>query len=162
MLASILSLVATPAAAKPPLWDKVISGKGRFQALSGFAGEAILDKETGLVWERAPTGQHFSWPTSECLGRNVGGRRGWRLPRYEELASLIVDETDALPIGHPFQAPNGTYWTASSRPSFDGGPADQVFVVQFPADGSVAFAAKTDAIAHRVWCVRGPGGVEGQ
>ena len=56
LLSSLIAIVALVvlagvAEAKPPSWDKVVNGTGRFKVLNGFNGEAVLDKETGLVWE---------------------------------------------------------------------------------------------------------------
>ena len=54
LLAAALALtVPAPAAAKPPSWDKHIDGPGRFKILAPFDSAAVLDKETGLVWQRA-------------------------------------------------------------------------------------------------------------
>jgi hypothetical protein len=50
LAATILLGGAGVAGAKPPQWDKTFSGNRRFKMLSGFAGLALLDRETGLVW----------------------------------------------------------------------------------------------------------------
>ena len=56
MLAATILLGGTGVAgAKPPQWDKIFSGNSRFKVLSGFGGLAVLDRETGLVWERDST-----------------------------------------------------------------------------------------------------------
>ena len=51
----VLGLVTT-ARAKPPSWDTVKPGGSRFKVLSAFNNEAVLDKETGLVWRKSAIG----------------------------------------------------------------------------------------------------------
>jgi hypothetical protein len=38
-----------------PAWDQTLSSATRFIVLSNFGGVAVLDRETGLVWERSPS-----------------------------------------------------------------------------------------------------------
>jgi hypothetical protein len=104
------------------IWDKRIdNAQRRFKLLNDFNDEAVLDRETGLVWERQPSNQTFAWSNARllCAQKAVGGRGGWRLPAFNELASL-VDPTvtnpamPRLPAGHPFQnVQPGMYWTAT-------------------------------------------------
>ena len=53
--------------------------------------DAVLDKETGLVWERSPAtgkkslGAAVVYSTTRVLAQ----RKGWRLPAIEELLSLV-------------------------------------------------------------------------
>ena len=74
----------------PPTWSQVLSASVRFEVVMG--GEAVLDKETGLVWQRNNQGQ-VPQPWLQALyycNRLVnGGRKGWRLPLVEEIESLI-------------------------------------------------------------------------
>ncbi len=72
-------------------WSKKITGKKRFEILSAFNDQAVLDKETGLVWERSPSIKPRTWyeAVGDCRSKNVGDRLGWRLPAIEELASLV-------------------------------------------------------------------------
>ncbi len=103
-------------------WDKRIDNAGaRFQELSDFDGEAVLDKETGLVWERVPSPDVLSWAfvDNKCLARFTGQRLGWRGARIEELLSLmdpLNNLTGKLPTGHPFDiGESRTFWSSSTR-----------------------------------------------
>ena len=57
--------------------------------LTAFNSDAVLDKETGLVWEKSPatTAGTSSSARSTCANKAVGGRKGWRLPSMPELAT---------------------------------------------------------------------------
>ena len=97
------SLAASPAAADSvgpyyatPSWDQTLPASTRFIVLSNFNSHAVLDRETGLVWERDPVSAHpFAvsgiWEAATTICRQVwtGGRAGWRLPALNELASLF-------------------------------------------------------------------------
>jgi hypothetical protein len=129
----------------PPTWDQILPNATRFQLVLG--GAAVLDKETGLVWELAPATTTTSWigASTACTTKYVGGRGGWRLPSVEELTSLI-------PIsGGPFPPEIGTFWS-STYSHFDSGSNshDAWFVTN---DAQVSF----DVInaSYRYWCVRG-------
>ncbi len=50
---ALLMLVAL-AVAGPPSWDDQINKPSRFKVLKEFDDAAVLDRETGLVWERSP------------------------------------------------------------------------------------------------------------
>ena len=102
-------------------WDrKIKSAKQRFKVLTEFNSEAVLDRETGLVWERKPSTENMAWSNARlfCAQKAVGGRGGWRLPSFSELASLvdpgITSSAPRLPIGHPFiDVQPDTYWSAT-------------------------------------------------
>jgi hypothetical protein len=90
-------------------WDQQIPANKRFVVLTDFDGEAVLDKETQLVWQRQPNIKPFftrddaagiGGDEDGCLHVRTGGRHGWRLPSIHELNSLLVDRV--LPAGHPF------------------------------------------------------------
>jgi len=119
-----LLTVVPLAAAGPPSWDTQINGQGRFKVLSQFNNEAVLDKETGLVWEQSPDTETRSWFDAliHCYQRTVGGRKGWRLPTIEELASLMDPNNPGgnpdLPPGHPFSnVQPSNYWSATTLAS---------------------------------------------
>ena len=89
-----------------PSWDQKIT-TGRFVVLANWNNEAVLDRETGLVWMQTP---HpfavFGFVAgSICLNTSTGGRRGWRLPTAHEIGSLLAPTATVgppLPAGHPF------------------------------------------------------------
>ena len=80
----------------------------------------MLDRETGLVWQRTPEvpGRASNFPdaVSACYVAATGGRKGWRLPTPEELLSLVdpTQSNPALPPGHPFQQVLIFYWSATT------------------------------------------------
>jgi hypothetical protein len=94
----------------------------RFICLTDWNNEAVLDKETGLVWQRTPevpfAGADLQSAVIACYQATTGGRKGWRLPTPEELMSLVdpTQSNPALPAGHPFQQvlTFAFYWSAST------------------------------------------------
>lgn len=158
------ALVAAGAAAKPPVWDLRIDKASRFKVLKPFGGAAVLDRETGLVWQQAPAATADQWSNAMtiCLRTAIGGRGGWRLPRFEELATLIDPDSGATPAAHPFDAPPDDYWTATTYYT-DTGPASDLVLVLDSQDGATIFTAKDSSGSQiRVWCVRGGAGVDDQ
>lgn len=160
--AALLWLVDLAGAAPLESWDdKILNANQRFKVLSEFANQAVLDRETGLVWERSPQTLPATWnrdsigvsARSTCAIKAVGGRKGWRLPSMPELASLIDPSVAApgptIPPGHPFLDVESTrYWAATTDAEL---PAE-AWGVGFTG-GNVTSAEKT--ISARVWCVRG-------
>ena len=154
----------------PPTWDKVLppdpilpsvvpcrlGTSSRWKCVMG--GAAVLDKETGLVWEQSPDTTSQNWLSSRflCINKNVGGRQGWRLPSVPELASLVdpnnVDPTfvhPALPPGHPFtNVQSANYWSASTNAGDPSGAWSVFF-----GGGLGGTGTKTNAFLE--WCVRG-------
>lgn len=118
----------------------------------------ILDKETGLLWERAPDTDVRNWKVAlnHCYFRELGGRRGWRLPTFEELASLldISGSTNGLPAGHPFtNVRTEDYWSATTSVT----DSTRARLVHFE-NGSSAFLPAFDKETvgdTYAWCVRG-------
>jgi hypothetical protein len=86
------------------------------------ADDLVLDKETGLVWQRVPlttiiTPVYWSDALINANSFHAANRAGWRVPLHEELASLVdpSQESPALPVGHPFIdiEAETCYWTGS-------------------------------------------------
>jgi len=140
-------------------WSRQFVSAARFKLLEDFDYEAALDRETRLVWEIQPLGSTTGWQgaRNHCLGKEVGGRLGWRLPTIEELASLVdPDElAPALPAGHPFLGVlDGLYWSATN---FSGNPFF-ARVVNFELGGTSSWS-KVDTAWVR--CVRGGSAYDG-
>ena len=143
-----------------PAWDQKKASDNRFVVLTNWFSQAVLDKETGLVWEKATASERRAWGAGPdnarlaCATRDVGGRKGWRLPSLAELSSLIDStKNPPLPLGHPFTVDlSGTpaYWTATTSAT---NPANAWFV-SFASGGVVGEWADKSATFH-VWCVRG-------
>ncbi len=99
----------------PPAWSLKLPASIRFDLVLDDA--AVLDKETGLVWEKSPdtTTRAWNYAVYYAYTKEVGGRKGWRLPTVEELASLVdtsVSGSPKLPSGHPFtNVQSGFYWS---------------------------------------------------
>src|SRR5947208_1713602 len=105
--AVLLALGAGPAfadAAGPyyatPSWDQTLPASTRFVVLSNFNSAAVLDRETGLVWERVPSTNKFDggppigqfgglFAKEHCGSLTIANRKGWRLPNVHELLSLV-------------------------------------------------------------------------
>jgi hypothetical protein len=167
MAAVALVVCAFPAVAEPlATWDTVINGPTRFKVLPGFNHAAVLDRETGLVWEQSPDTNTRTWVSAHifCNDRAVGNRtrKGWRLPTVQEIASL-VDATrffPALPSNHPFgNVQSDFYWSATTL----GADPGMAWGADFGGivEGGARYTTKTSA--RLVWCVRsGHGGSEVQ
>jgi hypothetical protein len=136
----------------PPTWSQIIPGERRFELV--LNGEAVLDKETGLVWQQTVWRSRLTWESArvQCIESEVGGRLGWHLPTVEQMASLLDRNGDDmnLPVGHPFDNVGGRYpyWTATPYP---GAPCCAYSVdlstgelSGYPYEGEI-----------HVWCVRG-------
>jgi len=157
-------------------WSIQNNDPKRFRVLNQFNNEAVLDTETGLVWERSPITTKYAWnvyPSAHilCNTRFTGGRYGWKLPSIQELASLL-DPTrfhPSLPAGHPFilssdQANNGEFWSASSAETDSTSPNSAWFVSFYPlvATDLVLYGVGDKTTPRYVWCARTGSGVDPQ
>jgi len=170
-----LSMLGTLAAASPPAdaqisqngpyyalpsWAQQLTADTRFIVLTDWSSAAVLDRETGLVWERAPSTQIFLWVDAsfDCREKTVGNRRSWRLASYEELTSLLdpSQSNPALPAGNPFQGIGATdnFWTTTT----DEGDSTAAYFVQIASAATFQTAFKTSNL-FRSWCVRTGSGV---
>ena len=138
-----------------PAWDKALSASQRFVVLPAFNNDAVLDKETGLVWEKSPQSAAVSAANARlaCANKAVGGRKGWRLPALPELSSLVdpsvASPGPALPSGHPFAGvQSANYWSATAH-------LDNPTLIWGVGFSNGAALGVSKAFDQRVWCVRG-------
>jgi hypothetical protein len=167
-LASVVMsfVVFSPLSARADTWGDQIAPAFRFTPLPGYLNLAVLDNETGLVWEQSPNRETRDWATAldYCNGLNLlnTNRKGWRLPTIQELASLVdpSQTNPALPPGHPFFVRPFTYWSASTFVLNSNLAHTMDFVGGPPWFGGPLAVDKTWMYA--TWCVRGGQGVNPQ
>ena len=171
VVAAFLGLAAGPAypdSVGPyyatPSWDQTLPASTRFIVLTNMNSDAVLDRETGLVWEQSPSTSTLDWvdASTYCVQLSTGGRKGWRLPTIQDLASLI-DPTvpppgPTLPSGHPFGnvSTSHAYWSATTF-AFNVANAWYVFF----GNGNV-LNRDMSSLNVLAWCVRGGPGVDAQ
>ncbi len=129
----------------------------RFLVLQEFQGEAVLDRDTQLVWERSPSPKESMWVNAgaRCSLKTVGGHKGWRLPSFIELMTLVDPSVQGTPLsptlpdGHPFLGVAAeSFWSVtaqSDNPTY-------AYTVDFQL-GDLASRRKHNL--GRYWCVRG-------
>ncbi len=144
----ILSWGCTTAATFPS-WHQKIPVAERFEPV--LDGEAILDHETGLVWQKSPSDankEEWGVVVDACFSQVAGGRTGWRVPtRYEMLSLAEITPTHrGLPVGHPFQLPGNDFWTATDHSGS--------LAWAFGAKSGNAYLAEK-VFKLYLWCVRG-------
>ena len=137
----------------PPAWSQKLTESERFEYVLG--GEAVLDKETGLVWAKnANLDGQKNWEDaiSYCIRLIIGDRRGWRLPTIAELSSLVDQSQPGIPKIPPgfFDnvQTNFGYWS-STQAIHDAGACWYVYMYNGNAD------TYGSGIPLYVWPVRG-------
>ena len=136
--------------------DQALPAAQRFVILPTFNSDAVLDKETGLVWEKTPQKTVARWSAARriCTEKNVGDQTGWRLPSLPELRSLVdpsvVPPGPSLPPGHPFLAvQSAVYWSETRV----GDNPSGAWAVHFGLGGGSVFINWSHGV--QVWCVHG-------
>jgi len=109
--AAVLALAAEPADAQTiapgpyyatPSWDQTLPPTTRFIVLSNFNDEAVLDRETGLVWERSPVsilGTDWFTAVSACERLIVANRLGWQCTFVLERRPAKVSRVERIQLG---------------------------------------------------------------
>ena len=132
-------------------WDTNKPSASRFIVLAEFGNAAVRDNNTGLVWEQAPAAM-ATWTDArtQCIDKNVGGTRGWRLPSVVELASLIDPSMLSPYVPTVFTGVQPTiYWSTTANA--DSLSSASKLSLNFQ-DGKVGVSSKTTS--NNVWCVR--------
>ena len=152
--ATSLALVSTAGAVDLRDWGRKYNTAGeRYVVLASFNNEAVLDKETQLVWSRsARIPKLWDQAPRDCFGAYIGGRTGWRLPHISELQSLL-GAGPVLPAGHPFQGIAAGAWFWSSTVYI----TTNAYVVNLSTG---AFTTYAKAYMNPNLCVRGVGATE--
>jgi hypothetical protein len=147
--------LANAALAQRNFWGKI--DQGRYQPLANFFNFAVLDRETGLVWQACPVSFAQNNPTwtdgmHSCWNAATGNRDGWRVPTIVELRSLgTYSPNFQLPNSAPFcSSTSGEYWTSTSS------LLDSNAALTLSHDGTTALNKPKSGTA-RIWCVRGAG-----
>lgn len=137
-------------------WQQAHPAAQRFVILAAFNNDAVLDKDTSLIWELSPIPTRVTWNEARttCATRTTGGEKGWRLPAPAEMRSLVGPAVDSpvpnIPPGHPFLNILPTsYWTVVPEANQ---PTYARYVDAFL--GNVLSFIKI--YTYPVWCVRGP------
>ena len=151
----------------PPTWSLILPTAQRYVVVMNDA--AVLDKETGLVWERAPRMLVEDWPGSvnTCRTVTTGGRQGWRLPSMTELTSVGTGFLN-LDQFSPFDFDcsdercvdrDAFYWTTSVNRR-EGALFGRIFVAHFESSTSGSYSHADPTTPHHVGCVRGVAGYD--
>ena len=145
-------------------WDTHNLPGSRFTTV--FTG-AVLDSNTGLVWEQAPDATPtptYTWTaaTLYCVNKEVGATTGWRLPSVVELKSVQDPSLSApyVPVAlvNGFTGvQSGIYWSATTIAGMTSFTTSSAWSVSFEIDNRLAGLSpkNSNTFAH-VWCVRGP------
>ena len=140
-------------------WDLNLPTADRFVLIFGDA--AVLDRETGLVWQRTlglVSAHTWSQSRHHCPNNPIGGKRGWRLPTVHELGSLLIpgdslaSSTPKLPTGHPFIGVQAARYWSATLDAFN--PTTRAWSVSL-SHGTLS-SEQHGELGH-VWCVRGGG-----
>ena len=81
------------------------------------APEVVVDRVTGLMWQRQVDATSRSWTdaTATCACLSLGGHADWRLPTRMELVSIVDFTQDAPAIDRQAfpDTPGAWFWTSS-------------------------------------------------
>jgi hypothetical protein len=101
-------------------------------------GAQVLDKQTGLIWQRCSLGQEWSGATCTGFGDRYTWQQalqaahdlgnGWRLPNIKELQSLVEEACYSPPINERlFPGTIFSYYWTSTPPAFAGNYAYVIY-----------------------------------
>ncbi|MGH7180512.1 MAG: DUF1566 domain-containing protein [Nitrospiraceae bacterium] len=139
-------------------WDTNLPSASRFTVLTDFVGAAVRDNSTGLVWEQYPSTPATDWSNArfQCVNKNVGGTRGWRLPSVVELTSMLNQQTQGATPVVPSEFTGVqlvNYWSATTHAPTATNSNSAIALTLSLSDGTVGQSNKGGS--GNVWCVRG-------
>lgn len=151
-------------------WDqKINDATKRFVVLPAFDNQAVLDKETQLVWQRYVSNvADFHWNVwRACARAKIGGRMGWRLPTLAELTSLVdpaVTSGVKLSSGHPFLMITGypipaslSFWSSTFDRTSPQDPTSMATYRYYSLDIDTGDIEVAHSVSENNFiCVRGP------
>ena len=139
----------------------------RFEVLHDFNDTAVLDRKTGLVWERSPSTSDFihTEAMAHCQNLTLGNRSGWALAHIQQLQGLVdpTQSNPALPSSHPFKnVVSGKYqaYELGFGGTFGGG-TNYLYLDMSNGDtvNSLKNTSGSRGVGFLAWCVRnGRGG----
>ena len=140
-----------------PSWDQKLASATRFIVLTNWGGEAVLDRETGLVWlTESLSGQMtYQQASLACIEKVAGGRAGWRLPTIQEVYRISVSGS-AVIADSPF--PQMTFHAVWSSTAASGAAAKSryMFVPAWFNSGISALFPQPESGLAYVRCVQSP------
>ncbi|MGE0371875.1 MAG: DUF1566 domain-containing protein [Gammaproteobacteria bacterium] len=126
--------------------------RAQLSILTDAGGGVLLQPARGLEWTQADNGRDINWRDARAHCAARGG--GWRLPKVEELQSLIGHRDTGAPCGkltckvsRLFRLSEPFFWSGDPN-----GPAD-AWCVNL-RDGTRYSDAITAASSSRALCVR--------
>lgn len=107
--------------AKYNFFDKQMNPEGKFEnKLKDLGNGTVIDENTGLMWQkgRSPYQNRFLYTNgyiNELNSTMYGGYSDWRLPTFEELASLLESQPTVEGYIDPlFSDSKTSFWTADT------------------------------------------------
>jgi hypothetical protein len=123
----------------------------RYVLLKGYNQQAVVDKETGLIWERDPN-QNGNLPWAQarqvCLNKSVHHKKGWRLHSITELTG-VWDPFIVQPASPFIGICCKTFWSSTVDAS---APTTQAWTMD-TANGFTRITPLSDNMG--IWCVKG-------
>lgn len=131
-------------------------GSSRYACV--LSGQAVLDLETGLVWQRDGGTVATTWANaiSLCYGQYLGGKWGWRVPTFPEIMSLASGAPPVVAAASPFTnigaggLSGSLYWTSS----VDEANATQAWGMSWGYAAGPVAKSGAGGVTGKVLCVR--------
>lgn len=115
----------------------------------GDNNETVTDHKTGLVWQRQDDGVQRQWTESSqyCKDLVLGGKANWRVPRIDELETIVDYTRYDHAIDAAFECRSAYYWSSNTYVFFP----DYVWCVKFD---SGAANTNSNTNYYHTRCVR--------